>query len=162
MRHNRDEKRFDRTSGHLRCMLSNMTNDLVLAGRIRTTTPRAKLLRRYAERMITLGKAGTLAARRRAFAFMRNKAAVTRLFDEVAPKYKERNGGYTRVLKLGERPGDCAPMSIIELVEAQTRPAEKPRKKKARPKAKAPQKGAEAKRQGSKGKKEDVAQAKEG
>lgn len=79
MRHNRDEKRFDRTASHLKAMLSNMTNDLVLAGRIKTTTQRAKVLRRFAERMITLGKDGTLAARRRAMAFMRNKIAVTKL-----------------------------------------------------------------------------------
>lgn len=118
MRHNRDEKRFDRTFGHLRCMLANMTNDLITAGRIKTTTPRAKVLRRYAERMITLGKDGTLSARRRAMSFMRSKLAVTKLFDDIAPKYKERNGGYTRILKIGVRPGDAAPMSIIELVES--------------------------------------------
>ncbi|MBI5809952.1 MAG: 50S ribosomal protein L17 [Deltaproteobacteria bacterium] len=117
MRHNRDEKRFDRTAGHLRCMLANMTNSLVLAGRIKTTTERAKVLRRYAERMITLGKNGSVAARRRAFAFMRSKDAVTKLFTEVAPRYSERNGGYTRILKLGVRPGDNASVSIIELVE---------------------------------------------
>lgn len=117
MRHNRDEKRFDMNPGHLKSVMSNMTCDLVTIGRIRTTTPRAKMLRRYAERMITLGKDGTLAARRRAMAFLRDKTAVTRLFDKVAPQYKERNGGYTRVLKLGVRPGDNAHMSIIELVE---------------------------------------------
>jgi large subunit ribosomal protein L17 len=119
MRHNRDEKRFDRTYSHLKSMLSNMTNDLVMYGRIRTTTPKAKVLRSYAEKMITLGKDGSVAARRRAMAFMRNKAAVTRLFDAVAPQFKERNGGYTRILKLGNRPGDNAAMAIIELVEGQ-------------------------------------------
>jgi large subunit ribosomal protein L17 len=98
-------------------MLANMTNDLIVRGRIKTTLPKAKELRRYAERMITLGKAGNLSARRRAMAFMRNKGAVTRLFKDIAPGYKERNGGYTRILKLGVRPGDCASMSIIELVE---------------------------------------------
>jgi large subunit ribosomal protein L17 len=67
--------------------------------------------------MITLGKAGSLSSRRRAMAFMRNKGAVTKLFTEIAPVYKDRNGGYTRILKLGVRPGDCAPMSLIELVE---------------------------------------------
>lgn len=117
MRHNRDEKRFDRTYSHLRSMLSNMTNDMVMYGRIRTTTPKAKVLRSYVEKMITLGKDGGLSARRRAFAFMKSKAAVTRLFETVAPLFKERNGGYTRILKLGNRPGDNASMSIIELVE---------------------------------------------
>jgi large subunit ribosomal protein L17 len=106
-------------------MMANMTNDLILNGRIKTTLPKAKELRRYAERMITLGKNGTVPARRRAMAFMRNKGAVTRLFSDVALMYKERNGGYTRILKLGVRPGDCAPMSLIELVEGS---AEAPKK----------------------------------
>lgn len=116
-----------------------MTNDLVVAGRIRTTTPRAKLLRRYAEKMITLGKDGSVHARRRAFAFMRNKIAVTRLFVDIAPQYKERNGGYTRIVKLGARPGDNAHMSIIELVgsaQEAMAPETKPTKA-SRPKVKA-------------------------
>lgn len=140
MRHNRDEKRFDRTYSHLKSMLSNMTNDLVMYGRIRTTTPKAKVLRSYAEKMITLGKDGTLSARRRAMAFMKNKAAVTRLFDAVAPQFKERNGGYTRILKLGNRPGDNASMAIIELVEGPQAAvaAEAPKKKAPARKAAAP------------------------
>ena len=139
MRHNRDEKRFDRTYSHLKSMLSNMTNDLVMYGRIRTTTPKAKVLRSYAEKMITLGKDGSVAARRRAMAFMKNKAAVTKLFDALAPQYKERNGGYTRIFKLGNRPGDNAAMAIIELVEgSQTTSVE------AAPKKKAPVKKAKA------------------
>ncbi|HBG45644.1 MAG TPA: 50S ribosomal protein L17 [Deltaproteobacteria bacterium] len=140
MRHNRDEKRFDRTYSHLKSMLANMTNDLVMHGRIKTTTPKAKVLRSYAEKMITLGKNGSLASRRRAMAFMRNKVAVTKLFAEVAPQFKERNGGYTRIMKLGNRPGDNAAISIIELVEgAQVKAAE------ATVKAKAPKKPAAAK-----------------
>lgn len=117
MRHNRDEKRFDRTYSHLKSMLSNMTNDMVMYGRIRTTTPKAKALRSHVEKMITLGKDGGLSARRRAFAFMKSKAAVTRLFETIAPLFKERNGGYTRIMKVGNRPGDNASMAIIELVE---------------------------------------------
>ena len=136
MRHNRDEKRFDRTYSHLRAMLSNMTCDLMLVGRIKTTTPRAKVLRRFAERMITLGKSGTLSARRRAFAFMRSKAAVDKLFSAIAPKYTERNGGYTRIMKIGERPGDNASMSIIELVEGkETSAAAAPEAGAAKPRA---------------------------
>jgi large subunit ribosomal protein L17 len=127
MRHNRDEKRFSRSSAHLKAMLANMTNDLVISGRIKTTTPKAKLLRRYAERMVTLGKDGSLSARRRAMAFMRNKGAVTKLFGEVAERYSQRNGGYTRVLKIGLRHGDCAPMSLIEFVEDKEAPTEKPK-----------------------------------
>lgn len=127
MRHNRDEKRFSRTSAQLKSMLAGMTNALIVSGRIKTTTPKAKLLRRYAERMITLGKSGSLSARRRAMAFMRNKSAVTKLFGEVAERYVERNGGYTRVLKIGVRHGDCAPMSLIELVEGKPTPSSKPK-----------------------------------
>ena len=139
MRHNRDEKRFDRSNGHLRCMLANMTNDLVLAGRIKTTTPRAKVLRRYAEKMVTLGKDGSTAARRRAFAFMRSKDAVKKLFDDLAPKYVGRNGGYTRILKLGVRPGDNAAMSLIEFVEGgaiatETKPKAAKKTRTAKPK----------------------------
>ena len=117
MRHNRDDKRLSRTSGHLRCMMANLTNDLLSNGKIRTTTPKAKMLRRYAEKMITLGRSGDLSSRRRAMAFMRNKSIVTTLFNDIGPRYKTRNGGYTRILKVGVRPGDCSPMSIIELVE---------------------------------------------
>ena len=127
MRHNRDEKRFSRSSAHLKAMLANMTNDLVISGRIKTTTPKAKLLRRSAERMVTLGRDGSLSARRRAMAFMRNKGAVTKLFGEIAERYSQRNGGYTRVLKLGLRHGDCAPMSLIEFVEGKEAPTEKPK-----------------------------------
>ncbi|MBI5902342.1 MAG: 50S ribosomal protein L17 [Deltaproteobacteria bacterium] len=141
MRHNRDEKRFDRTASHLKSMMANMTNDLLLNGRIKTTTPRAKSLRRYAERMITLGKSGSLAARRRAMAFMRDKTAVTRLFSDIARNYKERHGGYTRILKLGFRPGDAAHMSIIELVESAAKAqAEKPKAAKKASAKKAPAK----------------------
>lgn len=110
-------------------MLANMTNDVFNTGRIKTTTPRAKVLRRYVEKMITLGKDGTVPARRRAMAFLRDKNVVTKLFNDIAPQYKERNGGYTRILKLGVRPGDNAEMSFIELVEGAAQLAE------AKPKA---------------------------
>ncbi len=123
MRHNRDIKKFKRTRGHLRCMMANMTNDLLKHGRIKTTTAKAKELRRYTERMITLGKAGDLASRRRAMAFLRSKTNVTKLFVDIAPLFKDRQGGYTRMLKIGFRNGDCAPMSIIELTE-EVAPAE--------------------------------------
>jgi len=132
MRHNKDDKRFSRASGHLRCMMSNMTNSLILNGRIKTTTPKAKLLRGYVERMITLGKSGSLPARRRAMAFLRDKTMVTRLFAEIAPRYTERNGGYTRIMKLGFRAGDCAPVSIIELVEADSEKDATPKTRRAK------------------------------
>ncbi len=139
MRHNRDEKRFDRTYSHLRSMLSNMTNDVITMGRIKTTTQRAKVLRRNIEKMITLGKDGSVAARRRAFAFMKSKEAVTKLFADVAPQYAGRNGGYTRIMKLGTRVGDAAAMSIIELVEGkaalEAKPKAQAKAKKTAPKA---------------------------
>lgn len=118
MRHNRDEKRFDRRVGHLRCMMANMTNSLFLHGRIRTTLPKAKELRSFAENMITLGKQGDTSARRRAMSFMRDKSVVARLFDEISHKYKDRNGGYTRILRADIRPGDSSEMALIELVES--------------------------------------------
>ncbi len=138
MRHNKDDKRFSRTGGHLRCMMANMTNSLILNGRIKTTSPKAKLLRSYAEKMITLGKSGSLPARRRAMAFLRDKTMVTRLFAEIAPRYAERKGGYTRIMKVGFRAGDCAPVSIIELVEADSEKKAAPRK--TRSKSAAPRK----------------------
>ena len=136
MRHNRDDKRFSRPLGHFRCLMANLTNSLFQSGSIKTTVPKAKELRYYAERMITLGKAGDVASRRRAMAFMRKKEVVTKLFDEIAPKYKERNGGYTRILKIGYRPGDSAPVSIIELV-GEASIAEAPAKAKKKKTAKA-------------------------
>ncbi len=152
MRHNKDDKRFSRNTGHLRSMMSNLTRDLLIHERIKTTTPKAKELRRSAEKMITLGKLGTLSARRRAMAFLHDKALVTKLFTELGPRYKERKGGYTRSIKAGVRHGDCAPVSLIELVDgsygkAATKPvkeskaaATKKEKAKAVPKKTAPAK----------------------
>lgn len=138
MRHNRDEKRFDRPVGHLRCMMANMTNSLFLHGRIKTTLARAKELRRFAEAMITLGKKGDMSARRRAIAFMRDKAVVTRLFDEISSQYKDRNGGYTRILHADVRPGDASQMALIELVAS----AEEKQEKKGKTKKSASRKKA--------------------
>jgi large subunit ribosomal protein L17 len=104
------------TTDHRVAMLRNMTADLINHGRIVTTVTRAKELRRTTEKMITLGKRGDLHARRQALAFIYDKNAVYKLFEEVAPGYKDRNGGYTRILKLGPRKGDAAEMAIIELV----------------------------------------------
>lgn len=116
MRHNKDSRKFSRNVGHLNSLFMNLTNDLLTHGRIKTTLPKAKELRRFAEKMITLGKKGDLASRRNAMAFLRNKETVTKLFAEIAPEYKERPGGYTRILKAGVRQGDCAPVAFIELV----------------------------------------------
>lgn len=98
-------------------MFRNLVTSLIEHGRITTTDAKAKELRRWADRMITLGKQQTVAARRRARMFVRTDAAVKRLFDDVAPAFKDRPGGYTRVIKIGTRRGDCAPVSIVELTE---------------------------------------------
>ena len=99
-------------------MLANLTKDLIMNERIETTEPRAKEARKFVDKMITYGKDGSLVARRKALAFMQNDTVVVKkVFDELAPKYANRNGGYTRILKLTERRGDDALMVILELVE---------------------------------------------
>jgi len=98
-------------------MFSNMVVSLLIHEQINTTLPKAKELRRVADKMITLGKRGTLHARRQAFSFMRDDGAVSKLFSALADRYKDRSGGYTRVLKAGYRYGDNAPMAVIELVD---------------------------------------------
>ena len=98
-------------------MMSNMTNSLFSHEVIQTTLPKAKELRRYAEPLITLAKEDSVARRRQAFSRLRDKASVGKLFTELGPRYKERPGGYTRILKCGFRPGDNAPMALVELVD---------------------------------------------
>ena len=114
MRHQNLGRKLNRTSAHRKALFRNMMLALIRHGRIRTTDPKAKELRRYADRMVTLGKKGDLAARRRAFDFLQSHQVVKKLFDEIAPRYTERAGGYTRVVKFGFRRGDAAPLSIIE------------------------------------------------
>ena len=98
-------------------MLRNMVTSLMRHERIRTTTPKAKVARRHAERMITLGKKGDLHARRTAAKFINDETVLKKLFDEIAPKFAERNGGYTRIVRTGVRKGDAADMAILELVD---------------------------------------------
>ncbi len=119
MRHSKDGRRLGRTSSHRIAMFRNMVTSFLSHERITTTDAKAKELRSIAEKMITLGKRGDLHAMRQAAAYIRDKKVVTKLFTTIAPRYKERNGGYTRIVKLGIRPGDNAPVSIIELVEEQ-------------------------------------------
>ena len=109
-------KKLGRPSAHRKSMLRNLTTDLLKYGRIQTTQDRAKEARRMAEKMITLGKRGDLHAKRQAFSYLVDEAVVAKLFDEIAPKYEDRNGGYTRVTKTGYRRGDNAPTATIELV----------------------------------------------
>ena len=116
MNHNKSYRKLGRRADHRKAMLKNLTISLLSAEKIETTVTRAKELRKFAERMITLGKKNTLASRRNAFAFLRNEEVVAKLFNEIAPKYAERNGGYIRIIKTTVRKGDSAEMAIIELV----------------------------------------------
>jgi len=120
MRHRLSGRKLNRTSSHRKALFSNMAVALLTHEQITTTLPKAKELRRVADRMITLGKRGNLHARRRAFAFLRDDPTVSKLFDVLAARYEERGGGYTRVLKAGFRYGDSAPMAVIELVDRDT------------------------------------------
>src|SRR5271167_4084595 len=123
MRHLNRGRKLNRTSSHRKALFRNLVLSLIEHERIKTTDAKAKELRRYADRMVTLGKRGDLAARRRAFSFMQSRDAVKRLFDEIAPRFRERNGGYTRVVKFGFRRGDAAPLSIVEFSDRSEHPA---------------------------------------
>jgi len=117
MRHHKAGRKLNRNSSHRKAMFSNMTNSLFDHEIIKTTLPKAKELRRVAEPLITLAKSDSVANRRNAFSKMRDKEMVGKLFNELAPRYKDRPGGYTRILKCGFRSGDAAPMAYIELVD---------------------------------------------
>ncbi|TXF13085.1 50S ribosomal protein L17 [Pelomicrobium methylotrophicum] len=117
MRHRQGYRKLNRTTSHRLAMLRNMTNSLLRHEVIKTTLPKAKELRRVAEPLITLGKTPTLANRRLAFNRLRDRENVVKLFNELGPRYKNRNGGYLRILKFGFRKGDNAPMALVELLD---------------------------------------------
>jgi large subunit ribosomal protein L17 len=117
MRHRLGLRKLNRTSSHRLAMLRNMTNSLLRHEVIKTTLPKAKELRRVAEPIITLGKNPSLANRRLAFSRLRDREMVSKLFDELGPRYAKRNGGYLRILKFGFRQGDAAPMALVELLD---------------------------------------------
>ncbi|MGH6610145.1 MAG: 50S ribosomal protein L17 [Burkholderiaceae bacterium] len=117
MRHRHGLRKLNRTSEHRLAMLRNMANSLITHEAIKTTVPKAKELRRVVEPLITLAKNATLANRRLAFDRTRDRAVVTKLFGELGPRYQARPGGYTRILKMGFRVGDNAPMAFVELVD---------------------------------------------
>jgi large subunit ribosomal protein L17 len=117
MRHRQGLRKLNRTSSHRLAMLRNMTNSLITHEAIKTTVPKAKELRRVVEPLITLAKEATVANRRLAFDRTRDRDVVTKLFNELGPRYKTRPGGYTRILKMGFRVGDNAPMAFVELVD---------------------------------------------
>lgn len=117
MRHRKSGRKLGRTSSHRKAMFRNMAASLVQHETIKTTLPKAKELRRVVEPLITLAKEDGVANRRLAFDRLRDKAAVGKLFAEIGPRYKDRPGGYLRILKMGPRPGDAAPMALVQLVE---------------------------------------------
>jgi large subunit ribosomal protein L17 len=116
MRHRKAGRKLNRSAAHRKAMLRNMVTSLLEHERIVTTVPKAKETRRVAEKMITLGKRGDLHARRQAMAYIRSRGIVAKLFDELSGQYADRQGGYTRIIRTGNRYGDAAPMAIVELV----------------------------------------------
>ncbi len=138
MRHGHGLRKLNRTSTHRLAMLRNMTNSLLRHEMIKTTLPKAKELRRVVEPMITLGKQSSVANRRLAFNRLRDRDVVTKLFDELGPRYAKRNGGYLRILKMGFRLGDNATMALVELMdrpEPAAESADKPERKGKKEKA---------------------------
>ncbi len=117
MRHRRSGKKLGRDASHRKALYSNLAGALIEHGRIKTTVTKAKAVRPIAEQMITLGRRGDIHARRQATAFLRSQDVVHKLFSEVAPRFKERAGGYSRIIRLGPRPGDAAEMAYLELVD---------------------------------------------
>lgn len=134
MRHLKQGRKLNRTSSHRRALLRNLMLSLIRHERIRTTDAKAKELRRVADRMVTLGKRADLSARRRAFAFLASRDAVKKLFEQIAPRFQGRQGGYTRVVKFGLRTGDAAPISVIEFSGAEQQAKSRKAKAKAQTK----------------------------
>ena len=132
MRHRRDTLKLGRTSSHRKAMFRNMVTSLFKYDRIQTTDIKAKELRRWADKLVTLAKRGDLHARRLALSIIRERDVVQKLFDEAGQRYSASSGGYTRIVKVGRRPGDAAPVSIIELI---SKPVEKKKKEKKPKKA---------------------------
>src|SRR6266849_8329736 len=123
MRHHRAGKKLGRDSAHRKALYANLAGSLIEHGRIKTTQAKAKAVKPFAEQMITLGKRGDLAARRQAIAELRSQDVVHQLFAEVAPRFADRPGGYTRIVRLGPRQGDAAEMVYLELVDHEPAPS---------------------------------------
>jgi large subunit ribosomal protein L17 len=132
MRHLKSGRKLSRTSSHRWALMRNLITCLLRDERIQTTDPKAKEVRRWTDRVITLGKQGSLHARRQALGIVRDKAIVRKLFDTLAPRFKDRPGGYTRIVKIGRRRGDAAPISVIELVANPDSATETPRGRRKR------------------------------
>ena len=155
-RHMNTGRKLSRNTSHRRALLDNLVRSVILSESIRTTTAKAKEARRVVEKIITKARVGTLAARRNVHRTVRDQAALAKLFDTIAPRFKTRPGGYTRIVHVQNRVGDNAPMAILELVEkskAEEKPAE-PEKKPKKAEAKAPEAKAEKAQKPAKPKKE--------
>lgn len=137
MRHHRAGKKLGRDSAHRKALYSNLTGALIEHGRIRTTEAKAKAVKPIAEQLITLGRRGGIHARRQALAYLRSQDVVHRLFSDVGPRFAERPGGYTRIVKLGPRQGDSAAMVYLELVDYVPAPEEAPAAARSRPRERA-------------------------
>lgn len=139
MRHRKAGRKLGRTSSHLKAMLRNLVTSFLEYEKIETTDAKAKELRKLSEKMITLGKRGDLHARRQALSVIMSKKVVKKLFEVIAPRFQNRNGGYTRIMKVGRRLGDNAPLSIIELIpegQAKSEKKKKSQEKKGKPERK--------------------------
>jgi large subunit ribosomal protein L17 len=158
MRHQKNTVRLGRKAEHRKALLANQVCSLIEHHRIKTTLAKAKAVRPLAERMVTLGKNGSIHARRMAFATLRQKDAVKKLFDQIAPASTERNGGYTRIIRLGQRQSDSASMALIEWVDAAAAVEEKPAEQK---KEKEPKPKKETKHEEPKAKEKEAAPAEE-
>ncbi|MCA9740034.1 MAG: 50S ribosomal protein L17 [Deferribacteres bacterium] len=128
MRHAKDHRKLGRTASHRKAMLSNMVASLIQHKRIKTTVAKAKEARRFAERCVTFGKKGTVSARRQVYKFIPRRDIIKTLFDDIAPQFESRNGGYTRIIKLGRRQGDGAELAFLEFVGYETLQIEKQQK----------------------------------
>lgn len=164
MMHQKTRRKLGRTTPHRKAMLANMCSSLILNKKIETTLTRAKEIRRLADRMITLGKRGTVHARRQALKVLRNNRAVRVVFNDLAPTFTDRMGGYTRILKLGYRRGDSAPMAIIEYLakdqKVQVTEPKKPPKKAAKKETKKKEEKVAAKKESEEKKTEKKASSK--
>jgi large subunit ribosomal protein L17 len=150
MRHLNSGRKLSRNSSHRWAMMRNMVTSLLREEKIQTTDPKAKELRRWVDRMITLGKEGSLHARRQALSIIQDKAVVHKLFETIASRFQNRPGGYTRIIKIGRRHGDAAPVSLIELVSGADDPAETTSAKAKKKSGRRAQKAASGRRRNAK------------
>lgn len=154
MRHLKSGRKLNRSSSHRWAMMRNLVTSLLREEKIKTTDPKAKELRRLADHVITLGKQGSLHARRQAIAIVQDKSVVQKLFDSIAARFKDRPGGYTRIIKIGRRHGDAAPVSLVQLVVGSDGAADLPSAKEKKPRRPRRKTAAKAGSSRSKGAKE--------